>query len=265
MKYTLGFIGCGNMGGALVQAAAKRIDGNLIAVCDHHAKNVQRLQAQFGVVSASAQEIAEGSQFVILGVKPQAIKSTVAEISSILRARTSATLVTMAAGVSIAALQKYVGDSVPVIRIMPNTPVAVGAGMVLYATSGVSNQAEETFLSVFSKAGLFDKLPEEKIDVCGVLSGCSPAFVYVFAESLAAGGVECGVSREKAALYSAQALYGAAKMLLTYGNPAELKEQVCSPGGTTIAGIHAMESGGFRGAIMSAVTAAHDRTLALKK
>ena len=148
---------------------------------------------------------------------------------------------------------------------MPNTPVALGAGMILYATADVSAEKETEFLQAFAKAGLFDKIPEEKIDAGSALSGCGPAFVYAFAEALADGGVECGVPRDKAALYAAQTLLGAAQMLLEFGHPADLKDAVCSPGGTTIAGIHALEDAGFRGAAMSAVTAAYQRTLELKK
>ena len=137
--------------------------------------------------------------------------------------------------------------------------------MILYATADVSKESETVFLTAFAKAGIFDKIPEEKIDAGSALSGCGPAFVYAFAEALADGGVECGVPRDKAALYAAQTLLGAAQMLLEYGHPADLKDAVCSPGGTTIAGIHALEDAGFRGAAMSAVTAAYKRTLELKK
>jgi pyrroline-5-carboxylate reductase len=172
----------------------------------------------------------------------------------------------MAAGISIAAIRTYIGKALPVIRIMPNTPVSLGAGMILYATADVSKEAETAFLTAFAKAGVFDKIPEEKIDAGSALSGCGPAFVYAFAEALADGGVECGVPRDKAALYTAQTLLGAAKMLLETGDtPGALKDAVCSPGGTTIAGMHALEKAGLRAAAMDAVQAAYQRTLELKK
>ena len=111
-----------------------------------------------------------------------------------------------------------------------------------------------------------DKLPEEKIDAASALSGCGPAFVYMFAEALADGAVECGLARDKANVYAAQTLIGAAKMLLETGkHPGELKDAVCSPGGTTIAGVHALEDGAFRACVMDAVNAAYERTLELKK
>ena len=171
----------------------------------------------------------------------------------------------MAAGVSIGAIRSFVGKNLSVIRIMPNTPAMLGEGMILYATEDVKKAQEEKFLSAFAKAGKIDKIPEDKIDAASALSGCGPAFVYAFAEALADGGVECGVPRDKAALYAAQTLKGAAEMLLAFGHPADLKDAVCSPGGTTIAGVHALEENGFRGATMNAVTAAYKRTLELKK
>lgn len=264
-KYTLGFIGCGNMGGALVQAAAKSLNGDTIAVCDFDRAKVEKFEKTCGVVGTSAKDIAENAKFVVLAVKPQAMRAAIAEFADVLRGRDDCVAVTMAAGSSIAAIRSYIGKALPVIRIMPNTPVAVGAGMILYALADVDESAEKEFLNAFAKAGSFDKIPEEKIDGGSALSGCGPAFVYAFAEALADGAVECGVPRDKAALYAAQTLLGAAEMLLEYGHPADLKDAVCSPGGTTIAGIHALEAAGFRGATMGAVTAAYKRTLELKK
>lgn len=263
--YKLGFIGCGNMGGALVTAAAKSVQGTEIAVCDFDKSKLEKFQTAYGAQPASATEIAQNARFVVLGVKPQVMQKALEEIKDILKNRTDVTIITMAAGLSITAIRSYIGSDLPVIRIMPNTPVALGAGMILYATAGVEISAEQEFLKYFAKAGKFDKIPEDKIDAASALSGCGPAYVYAFAEALADGAVECGVPRDKAALYAAQTLLGAAEMLLEYGHPADLKDAVCSPGGTTIAGIHALENAGFRGAAMQAVTAAYQRTLELKK
>jgi len=265
MKYTLGFIGCGNMGGALVQAAAKTLDGKTIAVCDYDKNKTSALEKACGVVTATATEIAQNARFVVLGVKPQVMQSAIVAFAAELRARKDVVIITMAAGLSIAAIRGFVGADLPMIRIMPNTPVALGEGMVLYATAGVDDSAKMEFLNAFAKAGKLDELPEDKIDAASALSGCGPAFVYAFAEALADGAVECGLPRDKAALYSAQTLLGAAKMLLEYGHPGDLKDAVCSPGGTTIAGMHALEKAGMRNAAMDAVTAAYTRTLELKK
>lgn len=264
MKYTLGFIGCGNMGGALVSAAIKAIGGENIAVCDYCIDKAKSFEP-LGVTVLTAKELASACKFVVLGVKPQNMQETLVGIAEELKENQNAVMITMAAGISAAAIRAFIGSDVPVVRIMPNTPALLGEGMILYDTLGVEKADEDEFLRCFSKAGVLDKLPEEKIDAASALSGCGPAFVYVFAEALADGAVECGVPRDKANTYAAQTLLGAAKMLKEYGHPAELKDAVCSPGGTTIAGIHALEKAGFKGAAMDAVFAAYKRTLELKK
>ncbi len=265
MQYKLGFIGCGNMGGALITAAAKALHAGEIAVSDPDKQKVAHFEKSCGVVGVDGETLVKNSEFVILGVKPQIMEKALAPLAPALRERKDVTVVTMAAGVSIAAVRAFIGAELPVVRIMPNTPVAVGEGMILYALAGVSEQNHAAFKERFSHAGKFDYVDESKIDAGSALSGCGPAFVYAFAEALADGAVECGVSREAAALYAAQTLKGAAEMLLSFGHPADLKDAVCSPGGTTIAGIHALENAGLRGAVMNAVNAAYRRTLELKK
>lgn len=265
MNYTLGFIGCGNMGGALITAASKTTNGKAIAVCDFDKTKVEKFETQFGVNGVNSKELAQYSRFVVLGVKPQVMSDVIAEFKEELKTNPNVTIITMAAGLSISAIRSFIGFDLPIIRIMPNTPAMLGAGMILYTCSNVNEQTEQEFLRLFAKAGKFDKIPEDKIDAASAISGCGPAFVYAFAEALADGAVECGIPRDKANLYAAQTLLGAAEMLLTYGHPADLKDAVCSPGGTTIAGVHALEKNGFRNAAMDAVTAAYKRTLELKK
>ncbi len=266
MQYTLGFIGCGNMGGALVTAAVKTLPAEQIAVCDFDATKTEKFAKTYGVNVVSAQEIAQNSRFIVLGVKPQVMAQTLTPIAGFLRARTDAVVVTMAAGTPIATIRKLIGaDGLPIVRIMPNTPVLLGEGMILYSLSNVDEPARNAFLHAFSAAGKFDELPEETIDAASALSGCGPAFVYAFADSLANGAADCGVPKEKAALYAAQTLLGAAKMLLEFGDPVALKTAVCSPGGTTIEGLRAMENAGFSQATEAAVHAAYKRALELKK
>ncbi len=265
MRYTLGFIGCGNMGGALVTAASREVVCSKIAICDYDESKTAALEKEFGVTVTTNVNIAKHSRFVILGVKPQTVEDALSEIAEILCEREDLVVVSMAAGLSIKTIRSYIGEEVPMIRIMPNTPVAVGAGMILYAADGVDKDSEAEFLSCFERAGKFDKITENQIDAASAISGCGPAFVYAFAEALADGAVECGLPRDKAALYAAQTLLGAAEMLLEKGHPADLKDAVCSPGGTTIAGMHALERAAFRSATMDAVTAAYHKTLELKK
>lgn len=265
MKYTLGFIGCGNMGGALVRAAAKSVNATKIAVCDHNQEKTARLSKETGVIESTAKEIAKYAKFIVLGVKPQVMETAISEIKEILQNRADAVLVTMAAGLSIGAIRAYAGTPFPTIRIMPNTPVTLGAGMVLFACDGVSTEDEHTFLDAFSKAGILDKIPENVIDAGSALSGCGPAFVYAFAKALAKGGEECGVPKDKAELYAAQTILGAAEMLLTYKDPDTLIRNVCSPKGTTLEGMKALEENDLSGVVVSAVKAAYKRTLELKK
>lgn len=268
MKDTFGFIGCGNMGGALASAVAKTVSGTQITLCDASPEKVERLAASFGARVTDAATLAGECRYIFLGVKPQGFATLFEELRPILQKREDAfVLVTMAAGISIKTVEQYVGMPCRVIRIMPNTPAAVGEGMILYdAGAWVSDDELETFRKALSAAGVLDRLPEEKIDAASALSGCGPAFVYLFAEALADGAVECGLPRDKAMLYAAQTLSGAAKLLLTSGkHPGELKDAVCSPGGTTIAGVHALEESAFRAAAINAVTAAYEKTLKLKK
>ena len=266
--YTFGFLGCGNMGGALVQAASDVISADRLAVCDADSSKTDVFVKSGKATAANAEQVANESSYIFLAVKPQGLSALFDQIRPILQARTDRfVLVSMAAGVSIAELEKLAGAAYPIIRMMPNTPVSLGEGMIVYtANAGVSEEEIGTFLNGLSHAGRFDRIPEHLIDAAGALSGCGPAFVYLFAEALADGAVECGLPRDKAMLCAAQTLLGSAKMLLESGkHPGQLKDAVCSPGGTTIAGVHALESGAFRANAMNAVLAAYEKTAKLKK
>ena len=265
-RFEFGFLGCGNMGGALALAASKVVAPDRLAVCDTDPAKTKAMEGKATVVELETL-IAE-SRYLFLGVKPQVIHGVINGIRKQLLARTEpCVIVSMAAGVSLEALKESLGAELPVIRIMPNTPVSVGKGMILYDGNAQVTEAQYGgFLDGMKEAGCLDRLPEQLIDAAGSLSGCGPAFVYLFAEALADGGVECGLPREKAMLYAAQTLSGAAEMLLQTGaHPGQLKDAVCSPGGTTIAGVHALEKGGLRAAAMGAVTEAYLKTKKLTK
>ena len=267
-QFEFGFIGCGNMGGALAQAASKMISADQLAVCDADASKTEFLTKNKKATAASLAEIAENSRYIFLAVKPQGMRAVLETLSPILEKRTDPfALVSIAAGVSIGEIEEMMNLSCPVIRIMPNTPVLVEKGMTVYATNAlVTVEQEEDFLKGMSASGCLDRLPEGLIDAAGALSGCGPAFVYLFAEALADGGVAGGLPREKALLYAAQTLSGAAEMILQTGkHPGELKDAVCSPGGTTIEGVRALEQGSFRATCMNAVGAALEKTKRLKK
>ena len=251
------------MGGALIKAASKSIDKNDIYIYDRAAEKADALKAALGVVFCNEEKIVKESKYIFLGVKPQVLKTAIDEIKDTLKARKDRfIIVSMAAGVKISTISGFFGFELPVIRIMPNTPVSVGEGMILYDANDLVTDAEKKeFLEILKKAGKLDNLPENLIDAGCALSGCGPAFVDLFIEALSDAGVECGLPRDKALLYAAQTLLGASKLMIETGaHPAALKDAVCSPGGSTIAGVHALEENGFRAACMDAVCAAFERT-----
>lgn len=261
----IGFIGAGNMGGALAKAVSRT--ENTVLLYDKDWEKAVDVAEAVGGCAVSQKELAESASFIFLGVKPNIITEVAKEISPILKSRTDYVLVTMAAGVSIGKLRESLGFDAPIIRIMPNTPVAYGEGMILYTVSEqVSFGMKNRFLDILSYAGRLDEISEKLIDAGSAISGCGPAFAYMFVEALADGGVACGLPREKAQLYAAQMLKGSASAVIESGmHPEQMKDAVCSPGGSTIEGVIALENGGFRGTVLDAVTAAYEKTLKLGK
>ncbi len=265
---TIGFIGAGNMGGALARAAAKAADPKQIYLADQLAQKAADLAQELGCNTCSAEQVAENCEYIFLGVKPQVMGMMLSQIAPVLsRRNTDFVLVSMAAGVCIHDIRRMAGGDYPVIRIMPNIPVSVGSGMILYdAAENVSQAAVEGFLNFMQFAGILDRLPEKLIDAGSALSGCGPAFVCLFAEALADGAVACGLTRAQAMIYAAQTLKGTAQMLLETGmHPGQLKDAVCSPGGSTIAGVAALEQGALRASVIEAIASAYNRTLELGK
>lgn len=261
-----GFIGTGNMGGALAIAASRNPENTLL-LANRHSEKAEALCASIGGTVTDNGNIAEKADFIFLGVKPQMLEETVSGIRATLQARqTQFVIISMAAGTAIERVQELVGAKVPVIRIMPNTPVAVGEGMVLYACSKeVSRDMEKAFLCAMKNAGRFSAIEERLIDAGSAVSGCGPAFVSMFIEALADGGVACGLPRVKANEFAAQMVLGTARLMLESGtHPGAMKDAVCSPGGTTIQGVRTLEEAGFRGGVMDAVIAAYEKTLELR-
>lgn len=258
-----GFIGTGNMGAALARALRKTVPGHEVLLSNRTAVKAQTLAAELNCRAADNKTVAGQAKFIFLGVKPQMMKEMLDGIKETLSARTDRfVLVTMAAGIKIDSINEMLGAKYPVIRIMPNTPVAIGEGVVLYSASEDVFMDEITdFSNCMRNVGILDRLDENLIDAACAVSGCGPAFVYMFAQALADGAVECGLPRAKAARYAAQTLIGSARLILeSEKHPEQLKDEVCSPGGTTISGVHALERDGFRGAVMDAVKAAFDKT-----
>ncbi len=263
----VGFIGCGNMGSALAKAVAKSgFCDILLADMDNEKANT--LATEIGGNAVDVSDIAKTAKYIFLGVKPQGMANLINEICDILKSRTDRfILVTMAAGIKIATLSEMIGDKLPTIRIMPNTPVAVGEGMLLYSLCRVITEAEEKeFLKILEFSGRLDKIDEALIDAGCSISGCGPAFVYMFTESMARAGEELGIGKDKAIEYAAQTLLGAAKLMLQSGEtPENLRLAVCSKGGATIEGVNSLFASDFDKDINSALKASYNRTLELGK
>ena len=269
-RYQFGFIGCGNMGGALVRAISSQIPAENILIADRIAGNTEQLKAQCGVcIAADAAQVAQEAQYIFLGVKPQGMRALLAELSETLKSRHDRyILISMVAGITLNSLQEMVNlPDTAIIRILPNTPAAVGKGMTLYCCNPyVTNEEEHAVAQALMAAGKVDRLEENLIDAGCAISGCGPAFVYLFMEALADGGVAAGLPRQKALMYAAQTVMGAAETLMQSGkHPGELKDAVCSPGGSTIQGVIALENGAFRSDVIEAVLAAYDKTRDLGK
>ena len=263
----IGFIGCGNMGGALARAAAKRADASGFMYSSASGEKARALAAELGGRAVSNVEIAENCGLMFLGVKPKYLRGVMVEVAPALKKRGGGfVLCSMAAGVTIDSVQQMTGEAVPVIRIMPNTPVLVGCGMTQYALRGVTRGQEEAFLDLLAESGELDLLPESLIDAASAVSGCGPAFFFLALEGLADGGVAAGLPRDKALRYAAKTLEGAGRLALETGaHPGALKDGVTSPGGSTIQGVRMLERAGVRSAFFEAAAAAYEKNLDLGK
>lgn len=265
---TYGFIGTGNMASALATAACRAVDPRKIYLSNRTADKARKLAEKLGANLSDNAAIAGDCDYIFLGVKPQMMADLLTTLRPVLKQRkTPFVLVSMAAGLTIGTLAEMAGVPCPIIRIMPNTPCAVGEGLTLYACSAeVTDAQEKAFLHLLSRSGALEPLSESLIDAGSAVAGCGGAFACLFLEALADGAVACGLPRDKAQRYAAQMLKGTAELALqSQQHTGALKDAVCSPGGTTIAGVRALEEGGFRAAAMNAVIAAYERTAALKQ
>lgn len=260
---TYGFIGCGNMGGTI--ARALRNATSAITISDRSGK-AKALAAELGIAYSDNQTIATQCDSIFLGVKPHMMAGCLEPLRPLLASK-KPMLITMAAGLEIRQIEEFAGTALPIIRIMPNTPTAIGKGVIQYCCNDLVEPGRlESFLSDMRFCGLLDPLEEGLIDAASALSGSGPAYMYVMLEALADGAVACGISRAKAIQYAAMTMAGAAEMVLQTGlHPGALKDAVCSPGGSTIAGLRALEQHGFRGAAMDCVIATYEHNQQLGK
>jgi len=262
MKY--GFIGCGNMGGAIARALAKSTKDILLA--DYLTEKSAALADELGCKYADNETVVNSCQRIFLAVKPQMMADVLKPLQPLL-AQKKPLIITMAAGITIEKMQSLLGSALPIIRIMPNTPVTVGAGTVLYCHNElVDNAVVADLLKDSVYCGLWDYLDEQYIDAACVVSSCSPAYMYLFLDAMAEGAVACGLSKEKALTYAAATMIGAAKMVQQSDRtPVELANAVCSPGGSTLAGLQKLNDGNFNDTIIECVKAAYKRNIELGK
>jgi len=260
-------IGCGNMGFALMKGTDKN---TTIYVTDADEEKAKYAAASLGAkYLTSNKEAAEKADIIFLAVKPQILSLVLAEIAPVINKKKNEgcapVLVSMAAGWSIAKIQSVIGENTPVARIMPNTPALIGKGMIALSLSlEVPQEKIHELKNILGSTGIVDIVEERFMDAVTGLSGSGPAFVYLFIEALADGGVRAGLPRDKALSYASQTVLGAAAMVQETGkHPGELKDMVTSPGGTTIAGIAALEECAFRSTVIKAVEAAWKRSIEL--
>ena len=269
------FIGVGNMGGALARAVVRALGRSQVILSNRTYAKAAALGAELGCDATDDNGTAVAkAEYIFLGVKPHMMAGLLESLTPVLAQRhqngEDKVLVSMAAGMELDAMYRFVSDAgydVPLLRIMPNTCVAVGQGMTaLCARAGVDETHIRGVEEILSATGKVDRVPENLFDQFSALAGCGPAFVYPYIEALADGAVSTGLPRKQAVEYAAWTVLGAAALVLESGkHPGQLKDEVCSPGGSTIAGVAELERGGLRSAAINAVRAAWKRNTELGK
>lgn len=258
-------IGCGAMGGAILSGCLSKglWKKEEVYLKEHSLEASKEKAARYGVNVSPDGSVASDADMVIVAVKPNIVPGVLKEISKWKPRR----VLSIAAAVTLETLESALPEGTEVIRCMPNTPASVGEGMAAIAAGKL---AGEEFLSeaaeIFNALGRAAIVTERQLDELGALSGAGPGYAFVMIDALSDAGVLIGLPRKLAIEAAAQTLYGAAKMVLETGkHPSELRDQVTSPGGTTIAGIYAMEQRGLRAALMDGVKACLDKSDAMAK
>lgn len=252
----LGFIGAGNMGGAIIGGAVSSglVSGFDITVSDRDKDKLNELKNKFGIAIAESNVDCVACDMVFLCVKPNVLGEIISEISETASKKT--VFVSIAAGQSLDKISNmFARENIKIVRVMPNTPALVGEGMsAVCANSNVTENELACVMDILASFGCAEKVPESLMDTVTAVSGSSPAYVFMFIEAMADAAVAGGMPRDKAYTFAAQAVLGSAKMVLDTGmHPGVLKDMVCSPGGTTIDAVAALENEGMRGAVMNAV------------
>jgi pyrroline-5-carboxylate reductase len=267
-KFTIGFIGAGKMGAALARGFihAQLVGPKDIIAADPHEAARKKFAEELGAdIAKSNADVAKSAAVLILAVKPDHVADALAELRGAFN--NEHLLISIAAGVTLAKLEGALAAGARVIRVMPNTPALVGTGASAFALGKSATASDgELTKKLLSAVGIAFQVKESLLDAVTGLSGSGPAYVYQFIEALSDGGVAAGLPRDMATRLAAQTVLGAAKMVLETGqHPGALKDQVTSPGGTTIEGLHELEKGRLRAVVMSAVRAATEKSKKLGK
>ena len=258
-------IGTGAMGGAIIRAVSKKFPAENIFVTDKNQEMGKKFASENKLnFVVSNTDVIKGADFVFIAVKPQFLKDVFDELKGKIESKT--VLISMAAGVKIEKLKAYLPEG-RFVRMMPNVCAQIGEAMTAVTKSEeVTSEEFNTCIEFLNSAGKVEEVPEKLMDCVTAVSGSGPAFVFMFIEALADAAVRCGMPRKQAYIYAAQTVKGSASLVLeTEKHPAELKDSVCSPAGTTIEGVAALEENGFRNAVIKAVTSANDRSVSLGK
>lgn len=256
---TLGFIGMGNMGTALLKGT-KKVFGNDMVFYDGSEERMEQISKQEDVKALNTNsDVVNEAKYIILAVKPQIFDKVYGDINKSITKDN--VIISLAPGITIKQLKSNINTE-RIVRTMPNTPAMVGEGMtgICYDEKFFTSEEEEVINRIFSSVGRVKKVDEKLINSVVCASGSSPAYVFMFMEALADSVVSCGMPRNDAYEFVAQTVLGSAKLMLETGmHPGALKDMVCSPGGTTIAGVAELEKNGFRKSIFSATEACFDK------
>ena len=263
MNRKIGFIGCGNMGKAMLGALVKadNISNDNIIVSTKSKASAEKINDEYGVKSTTVNsEVAKEADVLFLAVKPYFFKEVIEEIKDLVK--DEAIIISIAAGVTVNQIEEWFGKEIKLVRTMPNTPASVGEGMSAICPNGNITENELNYVgSLYNLFGKYEVLEEKDFHAFIALCGSSPAYVFIFIESMADAGVKLGLPRAKAYKLAEQAILGSAKLALETGkHPGVLKDEVCSPGGTTIEAVIDLEKNGFRNTVISAVEKCADKS-----
>lgn len=263
MNRKIGFIGCGNMGKAMLGALVKadNISNDNIIVSTKSKASAEKINDEYGVKSTTVNsEVAKEADVLFLAVKPYFFKEVIEEIKDLVK--DEAIIISIAAGVTVNQIEEWFGKEIKLVRTMPNTPASVGEGMSAICPNGNITENELNYVgSLYNLFGKYEVLEEKDFHAFIALCGSSPAYVFMFIEAMADAGVKLGLPRAKAYKLAEQAILGSAKLALETGkHPGVLKDEVCSPGGTTIEAVIYLEKNGFRNTVISAVEKCADKS-----